>query len=114
MLAGVGLFSVISYTVNARTREFGVRLALGAQPANLHRLVLRRGLATAAGGVVLGTLAAVWLTRFMESMLFEIAPYDPGVYLSVAVALLAAALLACWLPARRAAKVDPIVALRCE
>jgi putative ABC transport system permease protein len=113
-LAVVGLFAVIAYTVNARTREFGVRLALGARPANLHRLVLARGILTAGLGIALGTFSAVFLTQFMKSMLFETTPYEPTAYLAVAGLLLLATLLACWLPARRAAKVDPIVALRCE
>ena len=113
-LAVVGLFSVITFTVASRTREFGVRLALGAGPVDLHRLVMRRGVTTAAVGVIAGTLAALGLTRFMQSLLFETTPYDPLVYLAVGVVLLIAAALACWLPARRAAKVDPVVALRAE
>ena len=113
-LAVVGLFSVIAYTVQARTREFGLRLALGATPGNLHRLVLRRGVVTAALGILVGVAGALLLTRFMQSLLFETAPYDPVVYLAVAGLLLLATLLACWLPARRAAKVEPMVALRAD
>lgn len=113
-LAVVGLFSVIAYTVQARTREFGLRLALGATPGNLHRLVLKRGVATTALGILIGMAGAVLLTRFMQSLLFETTPYDPAVYLAVAGLLLLAAVLACWLPARRAAKVEPMVALRAE
>lgn len=113
-LAAVGLFSVMAFTVNSRTKEFGVRLALGAGPADLYRLVMNRGLATVAMGIVMGTLGALGLTRFMQSLLFETTPNDPVVYLAVAGVLLVAAVLACWLPARRAAKVDPTIALRAE
>ncbi len=113
-LAVVGLFSVIAYTVDSRTNEFGVRLALGAQPADLYRLVMRRGVMAAAVGVLIGTGGALALTRFMQSLLFETTPYDPLVYAAVALLLLAAATAACWLPARRAAKADPMIALRAE
>jgi putative ABC transport system permease protein len=110
----VGLFSVISYTVASRRQEFGVRTALGATPMDLHRLVLKRALVNAGLGVVLGTAIALGVTRFMQSLLFETTPNDPLVYAAVAVVMLLAAVLACWLPARRAAKADPIVALRAE
>jgi putative ABC transport system permease protein len=113
-LAVVGLFSVIAFTVDSRRQEFGVRLALGATPANLHGLVMRRGVTTAAVGIVIGVAGALGLTRFMQSLLFETTPNDPVVYAAVAVLMLGAAALACWLPARRAAKADPIVALRAE
>ena len=113
-LAVVGLFSVIAFTVDSRMKEFGVRTALGATPANLHRLVMSRGVTAAAFGVTLGTAAALGLTRFMQSLLFETTPYEPAVYLAVAVVLLGAATLACWLPARKAAMVDPVIALRAE
>ena len=91
-----------------------MRLALGATPTNLHRLVLTRGLTTAAIGIIAGTLAALGLTRFMQSLLFETTPYDPLVYVGVGAVMLAAAALACWLPARRATKVNPVEALRRE
>jgi putative ABC transport system permease protein len=113
-LAIVGLFSVLTYTIHCRMREFGVRLALGAQPADLRRLVLKRGLTTAAIGVVVGTAGALGLTRFMQSLLFETTPYDPLVYLAVGIVLLASAAAACWHPARRAAQVDITRLLRAE
>jgi putative ABC transport system permease protein len=113
-LAVVGLFSVIAYTVDSRMNEFGVRLALGAQPANLYRLVMKRGLLAAAIGVLVGIVGALALTRFMQSLLFETAPYDPLVYAAVALLLLAAATLACLLPARRAARVNVARLLRAE
>jgi hypothetical protein len=109
-----GLFSVIAYTVDSRTKEFGVRMALGAQPADLHRLVMKHGLMTAGVGVAVGIAGALALTRFMQSLLFETAPYDPLVYAAVALVLLAAAVLACWIPARRAARVDIARLLRTE
>jgi len=113
-LAATGLFSVLAYNVETRRKEFGVRLALGARPGDLHQLVMRRGLATAAFGVALGIASALGLTRYMQSLLFETTPYDPIVYGGVALVLLGAAALACWLPARRAAMVDPVIALRAE
>ena len=114
VLAVAGLFAVIAYTVDSRMKEFGVRLALGAQPANLHRLVMKRGLTTAAVGVAVGVAGALGLTRFMQSLLFETTPYDPLVYAAVAMILLVAAVAACWLPARRAARVDITRLLRAE
>jgi putative ABC transport system permease protein len=113
-LAVLGMFSVITFAVESRTKEFGVRLALGATPGNLHRLVLGRGVLTVIAGVVLGSAVSVGMSRFMSSMLFETTPYEPTVYLVVAGILLVATVLASWLPARRAAKVDPMVALRAE
>jgi putative ABC transport system permease protein len=113
-LAVVGLFSVIAYTVDSRMNEFGVRLALGAQPVDLYRLVMKRGLTTAAIGVAVGIAGALVLTRFMQSLLFETAPFDPLVYAAVALLLLAAAAAACWLPARRAARINVAKLLRTE
>ena len=113
-LAAIGLFSVVLHTVESRTREFGVRMALGAMPSDLHRLVFGRGLAVVGVGILLGILGALGLTRFMQSLLFETAPNDPAVYAMVACVLLCSAALACWLPARRAAKVNPVIALRAE
>ena len=83
-------------------------------PANVIRLVLRKGLTTVAIGVGIGVIAAMGLTRFMTTLLFETTPYDAPVYVAVVTILLVAAILACWLPARRAARVDPMTALRCE
>jgi predicted permease len=113
-LAVVGLFSVTACAVDSRTKEFGVRMALGARPADLHRLVMKHGLATAGIGVAVGIAGALALTRFMQSLLFETTSYDPLVYAAVALVLLAAAVLACWMPARRAARVDIARLLRTE
>ena len=114
VLAMVGLFSVLAYTVDRRMSEFGVRLALGATPRDLARLVLKRGIMLAGVGVAAGTAGALGLTRFLQSLLFETAPFDPLVYLAVAVVLLAAAAASCWIPARRAARVDVARLLRAE
>ena len=114
VLAATGLFAVMAYAVAQRQREFGVRMALGAAPGDLQWLVLRRGLVLAAAGVVIGLGAAWGLTRLLQSVLFETSPHDPMTYAAVAAVLLAVAAAACWLPARRAAKVDPMVALRAE
>ena len=113
-LAAIGLFAVLGYNVDARKKEFGVRLALGATPGDLRRLVLRRSLTTVALGAGVGMGAALALTRLIQSLLFETTPYDPIVYVAVTLLLLAVAALAAYLPARRAAKVDPVVALRAE
>jgi ABC-type antimicrobial peptide transport system permease subunit len=114
LLATMGLFAVMAYTVAQRQREFGVRMALGASPDVLLRLVLRRGLALAALGIAIGLGASWGATRFLASVLYETSPYDPATYAGVAIMLLVVAAVASWLPARRAAKVDPIAALRAE
>ncbi len=113
-LAALGLFAVMANAVAQRQREFGVRLALGATQRDVLRLVLQRGLVLAAIGVAVGLGAAWGLTRLLQSVLFETAPHDPLTFAAVAVGLLMVAAIACWLPARRAAKVDPVVALRSE
>jgi putative ABC transport system permease protein len=113
-LTVVGIFSVVAYTVDTRMNEFGVRLAMGAQPADLYRLVMKRGLLAAAIGIILGIAGALALTRFMQSLLFETTAYDPTVFAAVALLLLTAAAAACWLPARRAGQVDVTNLLRAE
>ena len=113
-LSIVGLFSVLAYVVDRRMNEFGVRAALGATPADLTRLIMKRGVALAAVGIAAGVAGALGLTRFLRSLLYETPPYDPLVYLAVAAMLLAAAVVACWLPARRAAKVDVARLLKAE
>jgi putative ABC transport system permease protein len=111
-LTVVGCFSVIAYTVDRRMTEFGVRVALGAQPFDLHRLVMVRSLTTTAIGLVIGTACALGLVRFMCSLLND--PFDPLVYASVAVVLICAGAVACWIPARRAARVDVVKLLRAD
>ena len=113
-LAAIGLFGVMAYLVSQRTREIGVRLALGATRGEVFRLILGRGLALAAIGAVGGVGAALWLTRAMETLLFSVSRTDPVTFVAVPLTLIAVALLACYIPARRAMRVDPVVALRGE
>jgi putative ABC transport system permease protein len=114
VLAALGMFSVMACAVAQQRREFGVRMALGAAPGDLLRLVLRRGIVLAALGIIIGLGTAWGLTRLLQTFLFKTSPHDPLTYAGVAVVMLGVAALACWLPARRAAKVDPMVALRAE
>jgi predicted permease len=114
LLAMVGVFGVISYAVTQRTREIGVRMALGAQPRDVLRLVLGEGMLLAAIGIATGAAGALALTKLLESLLYEIKPRDPATFIAVAISVAAAAALACYIPARRAMRVDPIVALRYE
>jgi len=114
LLAAVGIYGVISYAVTQRTQEIGIRMALGAQPRDVLQLVVRQGMAPALGGLGLGFLGAFALMRLMEDMLFVVRANDPATFALVALLLAAVALLACYLPARRAAKVDPLIALRSD
>lgn len=114
LLAVVGIYGVISYSVSQRTHELGIRLALGAQTHNVLSLILLQGLKLAVTGVALGLLAAFAVTRVMESLLFGVSATDPLTFAGIAMLLASVALLACFFPARRAAKTDPIIALRYE
>jgi ABC-type antimicrobial peptide transport system permease subunit len=110
----IGIYGVISYAVSQRTREIGIRLALGAQKGELKWMFVRSALVLTGVGVVIGVVAAAGLTRFMKSLLFGISPLDPLTYVAIPFILVSAAVLASYLPARRAAAVDPVVALRTE
>jgi predicted permease len=114
VLAALGLYGVLSYAASQRTREMGIRVALGAQQIDVSRLVLWQGMKLASLGIGLGVLGALGLTRAINNLLYEIKPGDPLTFGLVTLILLGTALLACWLPARRAARVDPIIALRAE
>jgi putative ABC transport system permease protein len=113
-LAAIGIYGVISYTVAQRTQEFGIRLALGAQPRNVFAMVLGQGARLALLGVFFGFASAFGVTQLMSSVLFGVQPTDPLTFVIVPLLLMAVALLACYIPARRATRVDPLTALRYE
>jgi ABC-type antimicrobial peptide transport system permease subunit len=113
-LAAIGIYAVISYAVSQRTREIGIRMALGARQRTVLRFVVGHGMKLAAAGIVLGCAAALALTRAMSSLLFHVRPWDPATLTIVAVVLAAVSSAASYAPARRASRVDPMVALRDE
>jgi len=113
-LAAIGIYGVVANAVSSRTREFGIRMALGAAPTEIWSLVFRLGLAISGFGVLLGLLGSLALTPLLRGLLFGVSPHDPGTIAAVAAFLVAVALLACWIPAHRATRVDPMVALRYE
>jgi len=114
VLSAVGIYAILHFTVSQRSREFGVRLALGATRQDLFRLVVGQGLRLPAIGVAAGLAGAFAVSRLLEHLLFQVSPSDPPTFVGVGVLLMAVALLACWIPARRATRIDPIAALRCD
>jgi putative ABC transport system permease protein len=114
VLAALGIYGVISYSVSQRTRELGIRIALGATHDRVVRLVLSQGVALTTGGVAIGLLGAYWLTELIAALLFDVTKSDPATFVGVAAILLGVAWLASYLPARRAARVDPVIAMRAE
>lgn len=114
VLATAGIYGVMAYFVTQRTREIGVRIALGAQWRDVLKLILKNGMLLVTLGLIIGLAGALTLTRLMTSLLFEVSPTDPITFVAVAVCVILAALLACYIPARRAIKVDPLIALRYE
>jgi putative ABC transport system permease protein len=114
ILAAIGIYGVISFSVTQRTREIGVRMALGARAEDVLAMVVQQGIAPALTGVVVGLIGALITTRIMKSMLFGVTATDPITFIVVPLVLGVVAFAACWLPARRATKVNPMVALRSE
>ena len=114
LLAAVGLYGVMSFLVEQQTREIGIRSALGAKRSHILKLVIGRGVAMAFIGIVLGVVASVGLTRFLVGLLYGVNTVDPLTFIGISVLLLIVSALACYIPARRATKLDPLVALRYE
>jgi putative ABC transport system permease protein len=114
ILAVVGIYGIVSFSAAQRTREIGIRMALGGSARDVIRLILKQGVRMVIAGLFVGLLAAWGLTRVMASLLVGVSPSDPLTYATVALLLTAVALVACWIPARRATRVDPGVALRYE
>jgi putative ABC transport system permease protein len=114
LLASVGIYGVMSYWVTQRTREMGIRLTFGATPGDLHRLVIGEGARLALLGIGTGALGSFLLARAMSSLLYEVKPFEPVLFGALAAALAGVVVLACYLPARRATRVDPMVTLRYE
>ena len=114
VLAAIGIYGVMSYVVAGRTREIGLRMALGAQLHQVRQLILRQGMMLAGIGLILGLAVVLVLARFLTSMLYGVSPSDPVTFLGISFLLAMVALLACYLPARRATRLDPLRTLRAE
>jgi ABC-type antimicrobial peptide transport system permease subunit len=114
MLGVIGIYAAVSYIVSQRTSEIGIRLALGAEPGGVAAMIVRQGGIVTLGSIAVGLGAALAGSRLIESLLYDVNPRDPVVFATAMLALLAVALTACWLPARRAARVSPVEAMRAE
>jgi ABC-type antimicrobial peptide transport system permease subunit len=114
LLTGLGIYGVISYIVSERTREIGIRLALGAEWTTILRMVLRQGLGLTIAGATVGLVCALAVSRVMAGVLYGVKPTDPVTFVSVTVVLVTVALFACYVPAQRAVRIDPVIALRQE
>jgi ABC-type antimicrobial peptide transport system permease subunit len=114
LLSAVGIYGVMAYSVSQRKQEMGIRVALGANPSDILRLVVGQGMRLTLAGIGFGVVASLLLTRLLSSLLFGIQGIDPTVFSAAAIVLVASALLACYLPARRATQVDPVAALHFE
>jgi ABC-type antimicrobial peptide transport system permease subunit len=114
LLAAIGIYGLMAYSVEQRTQEIGIRLALGAQGSQVKNMIVRQGMVLTIIGVATGLGAAFWLSRFIATFLFGVNRWDPMVFVAVPMTLAVVALIAVWLPARRASRIDPIIALRCE
>ena len=113
-LASVGIYGVMAYNVAQRTNEIGIRMAMGARPGDVRSLVVGHGMRLAAAGIAVGVVCGLVVTRLLETLLFNVQAYDPLTYASVSALIAAVAFVAGWLPARRAARIDPVMALRVE
>ena len=114
LLAAVGIYGLIGYSVATRRREISIRIAVGAEGRDILGMILREGLALSVSGLVLGLIAAIWLSRFLSSLVYGVSAFDPVTFVGVSALLMAVAAAACYVPARRAARVNPLSALKYE
>ncbi len=114
LIAAVGIYGVLAYSTSRRTPEIGIRVAMGATPTDVRKLIVRAMLGPVATGTLLGIIGAFWLTRFLQSLLYEIQPSDPFTFCAVLIIMLVVAVAACYVPARQASRLDPMVALRIQ